>query len=348
MKLTVLSVAFPFAPVDADPVGGAEQVLAYLDLALVERGHRSVVIATRGSQVAGDLVEVPRTAEPIDDIARHRAHRIVNAAIESVLAHERIDLVHFHGIDFDAYLPQTRIPLLASLHLPLAWYALLPAEVRLQPVSQSQARSAPPNVRARLLPPIENGVALARFAVRAGRRRFALALSRICPEKGVHEAIAAAALARVPLLIAGEVFPFAAHREYFETHLRPRLGEQCRFIGPVAGARKCRLLAAARCVLLPSRAQETSSLVAMESAAAGTPVVAYRSGSLPDVIEDGRSGWLVDDVESMAHAIGEAAHIERETCRAVARRRFDAARMTAQYLDLYRHLARGQTRGAAS
>ena len=95
-----------------------------------------------------------------------------------------------------------------------------------------------------------------------------------------------------------------------------------KLVGAVGGAEKERLLRGAQCLLLPTLAPETSSLVAMEAAAAGTPVVAYRSGAVPEVVEDGVTGFLVDGVEAMARAIGRVGEIDREACRRVARERF--------------------------
>ena len=104
------------------------------------------------------------------------------------------------------------------------------------------------------------------------------------------------------------------------------------------GARKRRLIAGARCLVAASLVPETACLVAMEALAAGTPVVAFRNGALPEVVEDGVTGFLVEDVEGMAQAIAEAGRLDPEACRAAARRRFPLARMTGAYLELYQRL----------
>ena len=104
-------------------------------------------------------------------------------------------------------------------------------------------------------------------------------------------------------------------------------------------AAKRRLLAGARCLLLPSLAAETSSLAAMEALACGTPVVAYPAGALPEIVEEGRTGFLVEDEEGLARAIGQAAGLDPEVCRETARRRFPLERMTGRYLELYHALA---------
>jgi glycosyltransferase involved in cell wall biosynthesis len=186
-----------------------------------------------------------------------------------------------------------------------------------------------------MLPPIENGIAVEDYESRHAKRRFALLLGRICPEKGVHLAIDAAKRANVPLLIAGEVYSQPYIESYFRVEVQPRLDGARRFIGPVGLARKRRLLAAARCVLLPSQFKEPGSLVAREALAAGTPVVAFPAGGLVDVIDHGRTGYLVEDVEQMAEAIAACDGIDPELCRRVARERFSSQRMIEQYFSRY-------------
>ena len=337
--LTILSVGYPFARVTADPVGGAEQVLAALDRALVAAGHRSLVVAPNGSQVAGTLIPVPAIEGEIDDAARATTHALVAAAISIALRSERVDVVHLHGLDFPAYLPPPGTPALATLHLPLDWY---PAEasgagVALVPVSDDQARRAPPGVV--LQPPIPNGVDLDAYRPSSTKSDFALILGRVAAEKGFADALDAARVAGVPLRAAGEVYPYPEHRRHFEEDIAPRLDAERLWLGPVGGAAKRALLAEARCLLVPSTAPETSSLVAMEALASGTPVIAYRAGALPGIVDDGVTGFLVDGVDAMAAAIGRADAIDPAACRRAAVGRFDAGRTTAAYLDLYARLA---------
>ena len=143
----------------------------------------------------------------------------------------------------------------------------------------------------------------------------------------------------MPLLLAGQTFPYDAHESYFAREIAPRLDRARRFIGPIGLVRKRRLLSAARCLLLPSLAPETSSLVAMEALACGTPVIALPSGALPEIVEHGRTGFIVSDEQEMAEAIPAAARIEPEVCRAAARERFSLVRTVERYFALYRQLA---------
>jgi glycosyltransferase involved in cell wall biosynthesis len=342
VTLTVLSVAYPLAPVGPDAVGGAEQTLTQLDAALVRSGHHSVVIACEGSRTEGTLVPISLPDGRFDEASKAQARARCREAIGVALRRWPVDVVHLHGVDFHAYLPPTDVPTLATLHLPPSWYpsdALRPTRPRtwLHAVSAVQHRACPTGRH--FLEPIENGVPTEALASSVTKRRFALVLGRICPEKGIHLAVEAARRAGIPLLIAGEVFPYEVHQRYFADEVRPRLDALRRFIGPVGFERKRRLLTAARCLLIPSLAPETSSLVAREAAACGTPVIAFPNGALPETVEHGRTGFLVTDVDSMADAIAQSDTLDPDVCRQVARERFSLERMVARYLSTYERLA---------
>lgn len=345
-RLTVLLIAYPLAPVGPDSVGGSEQVVSTLDRALVAAGHRSLVVACEGSRVAGEHFSYPAppTDGQIDDAFGLARQDDIRRATVRALQTRAVDVIHMHGLDFYSYLPPPGPPLLVTLHLPASWYPEdLTFEIErpdswVHGVSESQMRDAPPSPI--VLPPIANGVPVAELgAVRRRRCGYAMVLARVCPEKGLHVALDAAHAADVPLLIGGEVYPYPAHQAYFAEQVAPRLDRRRRYLGPLGFERKRRLLAGARCLLVPSLVPETSSLVAMEAAACGTPVVAMRTGALPEVVEHGRTGFLVDDAAGMAAAIGRAHEIDPETCRAVARARFTPERMTAAYIERYHALA---------
>lgn len=348
MVLTVLSVAYPFAPAGPDAVGGAEQVLSMLDHALVERGHRSIVVASEGSVTAGRLVAAPGWAGAVDDAVRKRAWAACRGAIAEGLRSEPVDVVHMHGIDFFEYLPE-QAPTLATLHMPLDWYP--PAVLRpraglwLNCVSEAQHAARPAG--SELLPPIPNGVSPRLSKTVARKRDYAMVLSRICPEKGIHLALEACRLAGIALLVGGEVFPYEAHRRYFEEKLVPLLDRRRRFLGPLGFDRKRRLLAAARCALIPSLVAETSSLTAIEALACGTPVIAFPNGALRSLVDDGRTGFLVNDVREMAEAIRAAGTLDPKACKAAAAP-FSVERMAARYLDVYHSMADGRQQGGGS
>ncbi len=341
MSLTVLSIAYPMARVSRDTPGGAEQILTALDRALVAWGHRSLVIARADSEVTGELIGISVSDGELDAARQVAMHVRQRRAIWETLARHSVDVIHMHGVDFHAYLPPPGPPTLVTLHLPPEWYPpqeLTPSRpyTWLSPVSLNQYSRCPKSPA--LLEPLENGIPVEALKARHAKRNFALSLGRICPEKGQHLAIVAAKQAGIPLVIAGDVAPYEKHRTYFEREIAPRLDHTCRFIGPVGFTRKRRLLTAARCLLVTSLVPETSSLVAREALACGTPVVAFGKGALPETIDHGRTGFLVYDADDMASAIGLTGTIDPAVCRQVACERFSEEAMTIRYVQLYRRL----------
>lgn len=341
---TVVSVSYTLAPVSIDAVGGAEVVLAQVDRALTSNGHRSIVIAPAPSRVSGTLIEtLSLEHEVLDERLHMRALDATQRALDEVLSRTKVDVVvHLHGLDFGLLRVPNGVPVITTLHLPIEFYPPLAFE---RPhtvfvcVSRNQAASLP-NERVEI---IENGVDLSRFRERTTKHEYALAIGRICPEKNFGAAIEAAAIAGVPLVIAGHVHSFEAHARYFHEVIAPALGRRVFFAGPVSGPRKARLLAGARCLLVPSTVRETSSLVSMEALACGTPVIGFASGALSEIIEHGRTGFLVTDRPSMARAIGRSTSIDPRQCRLQAERRFDLERTTTQYLELISRIVRHST-----
>jgi CelD/BcsL family acetyltransferase involved in cellulose biosynthesis/glycosyltransferase involved in cell wall biosynthesis len=339
--VNVVLVAWSLARVGPDAIGGAEQVLWNLERGLARRGHRTLTIAGEGSRVAGELAPLPIPEGMLDALAQAQQHERVRAVLRRTLASHPVDLVHVHGVDFDHYLPPPGPPLLVTLHLPRSWYAdaaLAPPRPRtwLHCVSASQRRTFPDG--AVLADDVPNGIAVELFRPARRKARFALALGRVSPEKGFDAGLAAARRAGASMVLAGRVFPFPAHERHFRRRIAPLLDERRIFIGPVNLARKRRLLAAARCLVVSSTVPETSSIAAMEALASGTPVVAFRVGALPEVVEEGRTGFIVDSVAELADAILAAGRISPEDCRRAAEERFSADAMVERYLALYRRV----------
>ena len=269
---------------------------------------------------------------------RERVIRAHQRSIDDALQTSHFDIVHMHGVDFHRYRLPRSMPVLVSLHLPPAWYPEriwnIAANVHLQCVSMAQRRECPPEHRA-CLPVIENGVPFPSERYERADVPFALMLSRICPEKNLHVGIDAARKSGISVVLAGDTFPYEDHLRYFRAEIAPRLSQQVQLRGPVGGREQQQLLGSARSVLIPTLAPETSSLVAMEALHAGTPVVAFPSGAIPEIIEHHRTGFLVRSTEEMAEAITHADQIDREVCRQVARDRIYESSMVDEYLALY-------------
>lgn len=343
---SVLSVAYRLAPVRAESIGGAEQVLAALDRALVAAGHQSTVLACEGSSVHGTLRAVTIGAGPWTEGRRALAAQRFSQELERLLHERRFDLIHFHGVDVASYpldAPWLRaVPKLITLHLPLDWYApelfQNAGHLGFNTVSEWQHRRVPRGIPVRAS--IPNGVDLSEWrpAMRPAGGYF-LCLGRICPEKGFDRALRAARAAGARLVLAGHTFDYDEHQRHFRDDIAPLLDAERRFIGPVTGAQKRDLLAHASALLVPSRVAETCSLVALEALACGTPVIASNTGAPASLIEPGVTGWLEEDDADLAAALSRAPLLSRVACRQRAEQ-FDLRETTRRYLELYADLAR--------
>jgi glycosyltransferase involved in cell wall biosynthesis len=164
-------------------------------------------------------------------------------------------------------------------------------------------------------------------------------LGRISPEKGVDRAIEIASLAGVPLKIAAKVD--RADQEYFDAKIRPLLNNPLvEYIGEIGYPEKNEFLGNALALLFPINWPEPFGLVMIEAMACGTPVIAYPHGSVPEIIEEGRTGFLVNDVQAAVRAVEQVAKISREECRQRFEERFSATKMAKNYLTVYKNLTR--------
>jgi glycosyltransferase involved in cell wall biosynthesis len=338
---TVINVAYPFAPVNDATPGGAEQIIYSIDNELSVRNFFSIIIAQEGSQIKGELISVPKINGLIDSEKKKNIHLMVKKLIEYAINKYRPDLIHFHGLDFFNYLPDTKIRSLVTLHLPITLYnidLLNACTAHYVCVSLSQ-RSQCLGIKRLLTQIVPNGVFIPSAIHRKENPKFAFSLGRICPEKGYHLAIDAAKKACVPLIIAGEVFNYTDHIKYYNAELEPRLDSiNYRFIGKIGSLQKTYLYSNASCVLIPSQIEETSSLVAMEAFAHGAPVIAFKKGALTEIIQDGFNGFLVNSVDEMAEAIRKIRVISAENCFKTANEKYDRRFMINKYIEIYENL----------
>ena len=340
---SVLFVSYPMLPVSDASCGGAEQMLWVLEHELAKRGQNTAVAACEGSCVSGELIATgmaPTGADGFEFRAAEHGRRVSKA-----LQDRPWGMVHDKSGFWWEHAGECKFPVLATLHLPRSFYLerlfrSIPPNVFFNCVSQSQAaefRDLP-----RMVGVVANGIVLDRFPFETRKSDYVLWLGRICPEKAPHLAIDAARRADVKLLIAGQVYPFQWHRTYFEREIEPRLecaGENVRWIERPSFNEKLDLIRHARAVLLSTQAPETSSLVAMEAAACGTPVIAFPNGAIPEIVQHRVTGFLVQDWKAMSHAISDVDHLWPEDARAVAEERFSSQRMADEYERLYSEVA---------
>lgn len=360
--MRVLILTYPLTPVTAAACGGTEQVAWRLMRGVCRRKDLHVTWVGAGGSDAGaggEFISWPSllarfapgpSLPPL--ITPHSLQAFesrCNRAAAAFLRSREFDLVHIQGASFWRAAAAVSVPVLMTVHLARELYPPefppLASNLHLQCVSETQRRLYG---FAACCGSIANGVPLALYRPRRMRPAAdapLLFLGRICPEKGPDLAIRLARALRRRLCIVGSVAPFPSHVAYFRNCIAPALGADIRWCPPPDQAGKLALVRTAAAVVIPSRAAETSSLVAMEAAACGVPVLALRRGALPEVVSHGRTGFLADRWEGLAAAVPRLRSIDPAACRQYAELRFCSRRMVREYADLYRHLT--ATRAAA-
>ena len=268
-------------------------------------------------------------------------HGLEGATIEMVAreAHH-FDVVHFH-VDY-LHFPVTRrqaIAAVTTLHGRLDIADVHPvyrefSEMHLVSVSEAQRRPMP---WANWAGTVYHGVPEDLYQPRIQPGTYLAFLGRISPEKRVDRAIEIAQRVGMPLRIAAKID--AVDREYFESRIRRLLDDPLvEYLGEIGEAEKAAFLAGACALLFPVDWPEPFGLVMVEALACGTPVIAYRAGSVPEVIEEGKTGYIVDNLDAAVRAVRRIGTLDRGTCRRVFEERFSARRMCADYLAIYRTL----------
>jgi glycosyltransferase involved in cell wall biosynthesis len=316
--------------------GPWEQITSLLAEGLTARGVDVTLFATLDSITAGSLDGVcPRgyADDPSLDgrvwEAMHVAHALSRSA--------EFDIVHNH-LDWLplAFAGHCRAPLVTTIH-GFSGAGILPAyaSARSAYVSISDADRSP---GLDYVATVYHGIDLDSlgFNPRGGERL--VVFGRIHPDKGVHTAIEIARRAGLPLTICGIV----QDKRYFDEEVAPHIdGKQVRFLGAVGPEQRGEILGGARALLHPIAFDEPFGLSVVESMACGTPVIAFRRGSMAEVVDPGVTGFLVDTVDEAVSAVSRVDTIDRAGCRAQAEHRFGADRMVSGYLGVYRDLIRG-------
>ncbi len=201
-------------------------------------------------------------------------------------------------------------------------------------ISEAQHEPVPDIPIARV---IHHGVDVKMFPVGTGEGDYCMFLGRMSPDKGAHRASAAANKAGYPLRMAAKMREPWEH-EYYRSEVEPQLDENIQYVGEVSHEDKLELLANARCLLVPIRWNEPFGMVMVEALACGTPVLAFPEGAAPEIVEHGKTGFLCEDENEMAEAIGRVDELDRKECRAATEGYFSAKRMVREHLDLFEEI----------
>jgi len=329
--------------------GGTERVVSYLTEELVRLGHEVTLFASGDSETTAKLVAAcPRALWRDGNCRETLPHhlRMMELVYRDV---SRFDIIHFH-CDY-VHFPLLRrhpCPSVTTLHGRLHapdLQALFEeyVEAPLVSISNDQRRPIP---AANWQATVYHGLPRNLCPYRGSPGEYLAFLGRMSPEKRVDRAIEIARQTGMKLKIAAKIYP--EERPYFHHVVEPLLHESrhfVEFLGEVGGREKDEFLGHASALLFPIDWAEPFGLVMIEAMACGTPVIAWRNGSVPEVVTQGVSGFVVTSIEEAVQAVGCVADLSRRACRDAFEERFDATRMVQDYLTVYRRLANDECKG---
>ena len=335
--MRIAQVAPLFESVPPRRYGGTERVVSYLTEELVRQGHRVTLFATADSETSAELI--PIVERPLRGDPLWMFHALIE--LEKVLRRaDDFDVLHFHtdGLHYPM-VPRIGTPVVTTLHgrqdLPgLARFYRVFSHIPVVSISDAQRAPLP---HARWVGTVHHGLPPRLYRPGTGRGGYLAFLGRISPEKRVDRAVEIARRAGVQLLIAAKVDP--VDRTYFEREIEPLLRDPgVEYLGEIADAEKTDFLGDAMAVVFPIDWPEPFGLVMIESMACGTPVLAFRGGSVDEVITPGVTGAVVTSVDEAVQTLPSVAALDRAACRQEFERRFSVARMAEKYLRVYRRL----------
>ncbi len=325
--------------------GGTERVVSWLTEELVRVGHDVTLFASGDSVTNANLVPVCPRALRLDSrcqdpVARHvlMMENVFQKIADFDLVHFHVDYLHF------SMSQRTTVPCLTTLHGRLDIPDLVPLyqtfrNVPLVSISDSQRAPLP---WANWQGTVHHGMPRQSLTMGSGKGKYLAFLGRVSPEKGLDEAIQIACRAGMKLKIAAKVDP--ADRAYYENQIKPLLNHSLiEFIGEIGNDEKNEFLGNAAALLFPIRWPEPFGIVMIEALACGAPVITYPYGSVPEVIEDGVTGFIVDNVDQAVGAVKRLEQIDRLSCRKQFEMQFSDERMAAAYLKIYEKLIRKQS-----
>jgi glycosyltransferase involved in cell wall biosynthesis len=327
--------------------GGTERVVAYLTDALVDLGHHVTLFASGDSQTKAELAAIwPRALRLDPSVKDHFAPIFMELEMVARRAHE-FDVIHAH-LDYFGYplLQRLGVPALTTLHgrldlpeLP-ALYGVY-RDVPVVSISDSQRRPLP---QANYIATVLHGLPQHLLERGPGDGGYLAFLGRISPEKAPDAAIRIATAAGVPIKLAAKVD--RVDEEYYQSVVEPLLSQgDIEFIGEIGESQKNEFLGRARALLFPIAWREPFGLVMIEAMACGTPVIAFNCGSVPEVLEHGVTGFIVENEQQAAEAVAQIHTLDRRRIRAEFDRRFTSHHMAQNYLKLYANLCRTQRTG---
>ena len=321
--------------------GPWESVVSLLTEELVRLGLDVTLFATRDSQTSGKLVAVCPRPYSEDPSVNPKVAECLHIA-EVFERSADYDLIHNH---FD-FLPLTysalvETPVLTTIH-GFSSPAIIPVYRKYNAQSHYVAISeSDRSPELDYIATIHHGIDVARFPFSGAEGEYLLFFGRIHPEKGVHEAIQVAQRVGIKLVIAGII----QDQDYFATKVKPHIdGTTVDYLGSAGPDQRADVLGHALALLHLISFDEPFGLSLIESMACGTPVIAFDRGSMPEIIRDGETGYIVEDIEGAINAVAAVRTIDRSICRADVEKRFTSTRMARDYVRVYQKILNGEAR----
>jgi glycosyltransferase involved in cell wall biosynthesis len=337
--MRIAQVAPLYESVPPTLYGGTERVVSWLTEELVRQGHEVTLFASGDSKTTATLIPACPSALWRDSRYRETLPHHVRLLELVFQDPEAYDIIHFH-CDYVHFplVRRYRLPTVSTMHgaiyLPdLSAILTEYLDVPLVSISDSQRRPLP---SAKWIGTVRHGLPLAAHRFSSGPGTYLAFLGRISPEKGLERAIEIACRSGHNLKIAAKIYP--EDQTYFERTIEPLLDNNrhfVEFVGEVGGTAKDDFLGGAKALLFPIQWEEPFGLVMIEAMAVGTPVIAWKRGSVPEVITNGRNGYVVDNVEQAVQAVRCLDRISRHECWEEFARRFTAERMANDYVRIY-------------
>ena len=334
MRIALVSPLFESVPPKL--YGGTERVVSYLTEELVRQGHSVTLFAAGDSVTSARLRACARQGIRLDGECRDPIAAQVLMLDEVLESASQFDVIHFHTHHW--HLPfarRGRLPAITTMHGRLDLPELVPLYRRFSDaplVSLSDAQRAP-LAFANWIGTVHPGLPRDLLAPSTRPGRYLAFVGRMAPEKGPHTAIRIARRAGMPLKLAAKVDP--ADEAFFRREVRPLLGQGIEYVGEIPDTEKAAFLGAASALLFPAERPEPFGLAMIEAMACGTPVIALRRGSVPELIQHAVNGCIVEDEDEAVAAARRSAEFDRAACRRSFEERFTAERMAQEYVQLY-------------
>jgi glycosyltransferase involved in cell wall biosynthesis len=319
--------------------GGTERVVSYLTEELVKQGHQVTLFASGDSVTQARLIPASDSALRLNEgVSDPLAHHFV--LLEEVFARASdFDIIHFH-IDYlhFPFSQRQTTPHVTTLHGRLDLPDLIPLHKKFNemPVVSISDAQRLPLPWANWQGTVYHGLPMDLYQPRSEPGDYLVFLGRISVEKRFDRAVKIAKGAGMRLKCAAKIDE--SDRQYFEETIKPLDDRVVESVGEVGDADKQELLANAYALLFPIDWPEPFGLVLIEAMACGTPVIAYRCGSVPEIVDDGVTGFIVDDLDTAIEAVPKIRDLDRNLCRRRFEERFSAARMAQEYLAIYQRL----------